>query len=119
MAFIDILRQRAKKGVAVKALHSLSPYDIIIAPVMTEKSYAASQSEDAKVEKKYFFKVHADSNKNDVKQAIMTVYGVLPTAVNLLWVKIKGRQNRKLVRKAYKKAVVTVAAGASLPVLDV
>lgn len=119
MAYVDILRQRAKKGVAVKALHALSPYDIILAPIMTEKSYAGSQSEDAKVEKKYLFKVHSDANKNDVKQAVVTVYGVQPVSVNLLWVKEKGRQNRKLVRRSYKKAIVTTAAGSSLPVLDI
>jgi ribosomal protein L23 len=39
--------------------------------------------------------------------------------VNLLWVKEKGRANRKLVRRSYKKAIVSVEKGKSLPVLDV
>lgn len=119
MAYIDILRQRAKKNNATKALSSLSPYDIIVAPILTEKAYGSSWSEDKDVAKKYFFKVHADCNKNDIKKAILTIYGVEPEAVNLLWVKEKGRANRKLVRRAYKKAIVSVAAGKSLPVLDV
>ncbi len=119
MAYVDILRQRAKKSVAVKALNTLNPHDIIIAPVLTEKAYKAADSEKKNVANKYFFKVHADSNKNDVKQAILTIYGVQPEAVNLLWVKEKGRANRKLVRRSYKKAIVTVASGKSLPVLDI
>jgi ribosomal protein L23 len=54
--------------------------------------------------------VHADANKNDIKHAVLTIYGVIPESVNLLWVKEKGRANRKLVRKSYKKAIVTVPA---------
>ncbi|MBP6085746.1 50S ribosomal protein L23 [Patescibacteria group bacterium] len=119
MAYVDILRQRAKKSTAVSALNALSPYDILLAPVLTEKAYKASDSDKKDVSKKYLFKVHADANKNDVKQAVLTIYGVEPESVNLLWVKEKGRANRKLVRKSYKKAIVSVAAGKSLPVLDV
>lgn len=119
MAYIDILRQRAKKSNAISALRSLSPYDIIIAPVLTEKAYKASEAESNKTAKQYFFKVHSDANKNDVKKAVLTIYGVEPESINLLWVKEKGRANRKLVRKAYKKAIVSVPAGKSLPVLDV
>ncbi len=119
MAYIDILRQRAKKTSSTSALKSLSPYDIIIAPVLTEKAYKASDSDKKDVGKQYFFKVHSDANKNDIKHAILTIYGVIPVAVNLLWVKEKGRANRKLVRKSYKKAIVSVAAWKSLPVLDV
>ena len=118
MAYIDILRQRAKKNNAPKALVTRSPYDIIVAPILTEKAYGSS-SQEKDVAKKYFFKVHADCNKNDIKQAVFAIYGVQPESVNLLWVKEKGRANRKLVRRAYKKAIVSVAAGKSLPVLDV
>jgi large subunit ribosomal protein L23 len=110
MVFVDILRQRAKKDTAVSALRVLSPYDIILAPVLTEKAYAASQSEKDGVAKKYVFKVHGDANKNDVKKAILTIYGVEPMIVNILWAKEKGRANRKLVKRSYKKAIVTVAA---------
>ncbi len=119
MSYTDILRQRAKKTASVSALKTLSPYDVIVAPVLTEKAYIASGSDKADVAKKYLFKVHADANKNDVKQAITTIYGVIPTSVNLLWVKEKGRANRKLVRRSYKKAIVSVEEGKSLPVLDV
>ncbi|MEI7477873.1 MAG: 50S ribosomal protein L23 [bacterium] len=119
MAYIDILRKRAKKDSAVKALSKLDPHAVIIAPVLTEKAYKGADSEKKDVEKKYVFKVHADANKIDVKQSILHIYGVQPKGVNLLWVTEKGRQNRKLVRRAYKKAIVTIAAGKSLPVLDV
>lgn len=119
MTYKTILQQRAKKSVATDALKKLSPYDILISPVLTEKAYAAGDVDKKDVEKKYFFKVHADANKNDVKQSVNLIYGIEPVSVNLLWVKEKGRANRKLVRKAYKKAIVTVPAGKKLPVMDV
>lgn len=119
MAYIDILRQRAKKAITPKLLDSFSPYEVILAPVLTEKAYAAGDVDEKKGERKYFFKVHANATKADVKQSILTIYGVQPVAVNLLWTKEKGRANRKLVKRAYKKAIVTVPAGKKLPVLDV
>lgn len=103
MTFKQILRQRAKKTSSSKALLTLSPYQIILAPIVTEKAY--KESDDTQ---KYSFKVHADANKIDVKQAMQIVYHVTPVAVNISWVKEKGRANRPLVRRAYKKAIVAL-----------
>lgn len=113
MTFKQILRQRAKKTSSPKALQTLSPYQIILAPIVTEKAYKGS--DDAQ---KYSFKVHADANKIDVKQAIQIVYNVTPVAVNISWVKEKGRANRTLVRRAYKKAVVALKKGETLSIAD-
>lgn len=103
MAFKDILRQRAKKSVAVKALEVFSPHHIILSPMMTEKAY-----KDANTLNKYVLKVHADANKNDVKSAIKTLYNVTPEAIHIINAPFKGRANRKLVRRASKKAIVTL-----------
>jgi ribosomal protein L23 len=70
---------------------------------MTEKSY-----KQVEADKKYHFKVHKDANKNDVKLALSKLYSVTPLSINLVAVPYKGRANRKLVRRAYKKAIVTL-----------
>ncbi len=113
MTFKQILRQRAKKSSSPKALLKLSPYQIILAPIVTEKAYKGS--DDAQ---KYSFKVHAGANKIDVKNAIQIVYNVTPVSVNVAWVKEKGRANRTLVRRAYKKAVVALKKGETLSIAE-
>ena len=52
--------------------------------MITEKSY--KMQEDGN---KYFFKVHKDANKNDVKEAIKYIYNVTPTGVNIINVVFK------------------------------
>ncbi|MBP6910073.1 50S ribosomal protein L23 [Patescibacteria group bacterium] len=115
MTFTQILRQRAKKSSSAKALQKLSPYQIILAPIVTEKAYKGSESDGAH---KYSFKVHADANKIDVKQAVQIVYNVTPEAINVSWVKEKGRSNRSLVRRSYKKAVVSLKKGDKIVLAD-
>ncbi len=103
MTFKQILQARAKKNTSGKAIKKLSPYGIIIAPLITEKTHKQQEAHN-----KYSFKVHKDANKNDVKQAIEFLYKVHPEGVTIVNVVYKGRNNRKLVRKSYKKAVVTL-----------
>lgn len=83
MTFREKLQQRAKKNAAPKALKTFSPYDIILSPVLTEKTHQDQEHH------KYTFKVHADANKNDVKQAIAYLYKVHPLAVNMVNVPFK------------------------------
>ena len=45
-------------------------YDIIIAPVLTEKSYAQFDH------KKYTFKVDINANKFQIKEAVEKIFGV-------------------------------------------
>lgn len=103
MTFKEILQTRAKKNVAVKAMKKFSPYEVILSPLFTEKSHKQQETDH-----KYTFKVHADANKNDVAKAIEYIYKITPESVNMVNVEKKGRNNRKLVRKAYKKAIVTL-----------
>ncbi|MDD2537005.1 MAG: 50S ribosomal protein L23 [Candidatus Absconditabacteria bacterium] len=104
MTFRQKLQRRAIKNVTPKALQSFSPYDIILAPVLTEKAYGQQESTH-----KYTFKVHKSANKTDVKQAVAYLYKVTPVDVNIVNVPFKGRSQRKLVRADYKKAIVTLA----------
>jgi len=103
MTFKQILQARAKKNITPKVIKKLSPYGVILAPLITEKTHKQQEAEN-----KYSFKVHKDANKNDVKQAIEFLYKVHPQSINVLHVVYKWRNNRKMVRKSYKKAIVTL-----------
>jgi len=103
MTFRQKLQQRAIKNTSPRALKRFAPHDIILAPVLTEKTH--SQQE----EHKYVFKVHKDANKNDVKLAIAYLYHVNPIKINMVHVPYKGRLQRKMVRSDYKKAIVTLS----------
>lgn len=103
MTYKQILKERAKKLVSTKAIKKVSVYGIIISPIVTEKTHKLQEAEN-----KYSFKVHSDANKNDVTASIVALYKVNPIKINILNVVFKGRNNRKLVRKAYKKAIVTL-----------
>ena len=81
-----------------------SPYDIIIKPVLTEKSYATI------ADKKYVFVVDKKSNKSEIKSAVEKIFGVKVESVNTLRTdgKIK-RQGRTQGRTPeIKKAYVTL-----------
>ena len=82
-------------------------YDIIIKPVLTEKSY------EAMADRKYTFQVAIGANKTEIKAAIEEVFpGVKVESVNTMRTqgKIK-RQGRTQGRTAeVKKAIVTLKA---------
>ena len=82
-----------------------SAYDVIIRPVLTEKSYADM------AEKKYTFQVAITANKTEIKQAIESVFeGVKVESVNTMRTlgKIK-RQGRFSGRTPeIKKAIITL-----------
>jgi len=103
MTFKQILQARAKKNVTGKVIKKISPYGVILWPLVTEKTHKQQEAEN-----KYSFKIHKDANKNDVKQAVEFLYKVHPEGINIINVVYKGRNQRKLVRKSYKKAIVTL-----------
>ena len=84
-----------------------SAYDIIIKPVLTEKSYADLS------EKKYTFQVAIGANKTEIKYAIEEIFeGVKVESVNTMRIqgKVK-RQGRTMGRRPErKKAIVTLKA---------
>jgi len=87
-------------------------YDVIVSPVITEKSTLASESNQV------VFNVAKNATKPAIKQAVEALFGVKVTGVNTLVRKgkikrfrgIKGRQSD------VKKAVVTLADGDSIDV---
>lgn len=103
MSYKDILRARAAKNTKGKVADKLAPHQIILAPMFTEKTVAANEDHGV-----FVFKVHKDANKIDIKDAIQTLYDVDIAKVRVMRVGSKGRAHRKTVRKAYKKAVITL-----------
>lgn len=81
--------------------------DIIIAPVITEKS--ANQAE----KNVYTFKVAESANKIEIKKAIETAFGVKVEKVNTLNTKAKAKRVGRYTgkTKTYKKAFVTLKDG--------
>ena len=75
-----------------------SPYDIIIRPVLSEKSY------DGMADKKYAFEVAIGANKTEIKKAVETIFGVKVETVNTLRTEGKmKRQGRTQGRRPERK----------------
>lgn len=87
-------------------------YDVIVSPVITEKSTLAS--EDNQV----VFNVARDASKPEIKKAVEALFGVKVTAVNTVLRKGKVKRFRgHLGRQSdVKKAFVTLAEGQSIDV---
>ncbi len=85
--------------------------DIIIAPVITEKSQNLSSNG-----KTFVFKVDERANKTQIKNAIESLFNVKVTSVNTLNTKAKDKRVGKYTgkTKTYKKAIVTLADGSTI-----
>ena len=80
--------------------------DILIAPVVSEKSYGLLDAN------KYTFLVHPDANKTEIKIAVEKVFGVQVVSVNTLNRQGKRKRTRTGYgkRKNTKRAIVTLSA---------
>ena len=91
-----------------------NPRDIIIKPVVSEKSYAAY---DANV---YTFVVAGDANKIEIRHAVEEIFGVKVTNVNTVNRKGKRKRNRRTgsygSRPDSKRAIVSLAEGDSIEI---
>ena len=105
MTFRQKLQRRAIKNNEWKIIDKFWPYSVILSPIVTEKSYKDQESHN-----KYSFKVHKDANKTDVKKAIKYIYNIDTKKINIINVVFKWRMQRKLVRRAYKKVIITLSS---------
>lgn len=82
--------------------------DIIIAPIITEKSALIASDE-----RKYVFKVDVKANKIQIKQAIESIFNVKVDKLNTINVKPKKKRvgRHTGMTNKYKKAIVTLAEG--------
>ncbi len=80
--------------------------DIIIAPVITEKSMSVI------ADKKYTFKVAKDANKIEIAKAVEEIFKVKVAKVNTISVRGKARRMGRYegYTPSWKKAVVTLTA---------
>ena len=83
------------------------PHDLLIAPVISEKSYGLLD------ENKYTFLVPPTANKSEIKIAVEKLFNVKVTNVNT--VNRQGKRKRTRYgygkRKDTKRAIVTLASG--------
>ena len=82
----------------------MTAYDIIIKPVVTERSMENMES------KRYTFKVDTRANKSEIKKAVETIFGVKVKQVNTMNITGKKKRMGANVRKRpdWKKAIVTL-----------
>jgi large subunit ribosomal protein L23 len=95
---------------------SKDPRDILIQPVVSEKSYGLVEAEN-----KYTFEVAGSANKIEIRNAVEQQFQVRVKSVNTLWVKGKKRRLGRLPQgttPSWKKAVVTLVAGDSIAIFE-
>ncbi|MFC4222624.1 50S ribosomal protein L23 [Lysinibacter cavernae] len=85
-----------------------NPHDVIIAPVVSEKSYTLIDTNG-----QYTFEVAPDSNKTEIKLAIEKIFDVKVASINTLNRKGKTRRTKFGLgkRKDTKRAIVTLKSG--------
>jgi large subunit ribosomal protein L23 len=90
-------------------------HNIVIKPLVTEKSSAAYQ-----LRKEYAFKVAVNATKHDIREALQKLFGVTVTRVRTMQMRrvevVRGRTRGKT--EAWKKAIVTLKDGDSIAVFE-
>ncbi len=93
-------------------------HDVLRRPLVTEKTnYMNSKLHQ------YTFEVSTDATKGMVKDAIETIFEVKVMRVNVINMPVKRKRNLRSRRTtnrriAYKKAIVTLAPGDTIPVFE-
>ncbi|ABY35580.1 MULTISPECIES: 50S ribosomal protein L23 [Chloroflexus] len=85
----------------------LTPYDILIRPLITEKNTSLMELN------KYTFEVHREATKPQIKHAVETIFNVRVTKVHTMNVRGKLRRRGRSMgyTRDWKKAIVTLAEG--------
>ena len=92
------------------------PRDVIIEPIVSEKSYALIE------QNVYTFKVHPDSSKPEIHDAVEAIFDVKVVKVNTLNRAGKRKRNRRTgtwgQRASSKRAIVTLAPGERIELFE-
>ena len=87
---------------------------VLIRPVVSEKSYVLATAG------KYTFRVHADAHKTQIKQAVEELFDV--TVLDVATMAVKGKPKRRGYtsghRRSWKKAIVQLREGESIPIFQ-
>jgi large subunit ribosomal protein L23 len=93
---------------------SLHPNQVLIAPVVSEKSYSLI------TDRKYTFRVHEDAHKTQIRQAVEELFGVQVQSVNV--VKMQSKPKRRGFtrgrRPGWKKAIVQLREGNEIEIFE-
>jgi len=87
---------------------------VVIRPVVSEKSYVLASAD------KYTFRVHPDAHKTQIRQAIESLFDVKVVEVRTISVKSKPKRRGQTAgrTRSWKKAIVQVAPGDSIPIFQ-
>ena len=93
---------------------SLHPNQVLLAPVVSEKSYSLI------TDRKYTFKVHEDAHKTQVRQAVEELFEVKVVRVNISKVQSKPKRRGlyRGIRPGWKKAIVQLQPGDSIEIFQ-
>ena len=91
---------------------SLDPRQVLIAPVVSEKSYSLIEGN------KYSFRVHEKAHKTQVRQAVEQLFGVKVEGVNIVKVQAKPKRRgfHRGTKPGWKKAIVQLREGDSIEI---
>ena len=92
----------------------MDPTQVVIRPVVSEKSYVLSAAD------RYTFRVHPDAHKTQIRQAVEALFDVHVVDVRTLSVKSKPKRRGTISgrTRSWKKAIVQVQAGESIPIFQ-
>jgi large subunit ribosomal protein L23 len=87
---------------------------VIIRPVVSEKSYVLATAD------KYTFRVHPSAHKTQIRQAVESLFDVNVVEVRTMSVKAKPKRrgHTRGTTRSWKKAIVQVAPGQSIPIFQ-
>ena len=90
---------------------AIHDFDVIIAPIVTEKTMKLLQEEN-----KITLKVKKDANKIEIKNAFEAIFNVHVEKINVINVRPQAKRVGRYTGKVsgYKKAIVKLAAGEAL-----
>ena len=91
---------------------SLHPSQVLIRPVVSEKSYEQIQSNQ------YTFRVHKDAHKTQIRQAVEQLFEVKVVGVNVSKVQAKPKRRGAIrgTRHGWKKAIVQIREGETIEI---
>ena len=92
----------------------MEPTQVIIRPVLSEKTFALAEAG------KYTFRVHDKAHKTQIRQAVEHMFDVKVTDVRTSSVKSKPKRRGQTAgrTRSWKKAIVQVRAGDTIPIFQ-
>jgi large subunit ribosomal protein L23 len=93
---------------------SLHPNEVLLAPVVSEKSYSLIE------DRKYSFRVHPDAHKTQIRQAVEELFDVKVQNVNVVQVRSKPKRRGMIPgrKPGWKKAIVQLREGEAIEIFE-